>query len=378
MKIDNKKAVICIVIAIVVVIAAFVINIALRSDKPNDDNPVMSDQPIVTDNANPDEANEPMPTYTNSDYVNNKTLSATDKINGTLTVGVNGSNINGLVLAPTYSAASDSRKIGYFMESEWNNRIVCSDGEYSDISSVNGNNVIIADTYDRLKTAAYTDDTNYGVCWTLANNPEPIDKSEIKIVVVDMSNHNVLSSFTVMVARNNNKYELSTIYNNDISLMPEERKKELWDSDMPSEEELSDSSLYSGEVDPILPLAYSDVNFDEIRTQLIAKAKQIHDSGEFGISEEPQEMIALNVELTDMTYHELFLNAGHSTAYKNTPAIYPLWAVTLNSYNPNIGHYTYYFYKESMAFAGMDFTHRNTVDEYESYTGFKIDTLRAN
>ena len=122
-------------------------------------------------------------------------------------------------------------------------------------------------------------------------------------------------------ATNQLPFEFKELYNNDLSLIPEEKLRERWNLNAPTEEEIS--NLYSdSKVDnsDLEVYRYDDIDFAKEREMLVAQAKEIHDSGDFGIMEEPHDMVTAVVELAVQTNHVIYLTNGRNIG--NSPDEY--------------------------------------------------------
>ena len=397
---ENKKKVIVVVVAAIVIAGIIIFGLVLskRSNNGNQsnipDNPYQSDQTPITDTTNSNYA-EPMPTYNASNYLNDKVLSAQDKQGNTLSIGVEGVDFDGLIFAPQNSNAGNDYKVGYYINYRSNNSLfLASDSEYTDIENVEGNNVFISQTYDRLKTAEYTDNENFGIAFKLPIGPPPVPEMNVKITAIRMDTHNVLGSYTLVISLEGDKFSFKKLYNNDISLMPEDELRERWNNSGSTQEVVDDinegfkrqeerlkAQGNEGAGFEMLSLTpYENVDFKAVSDKLIAQAKEIRDSGEFGTNDEPMELNTF-VELAVQPTQKIYLTNAHDVKSVADCFPSPLWAVTINSINPNVGAYTYYFNVENisqymdneLAFVGMDFTTKNTADNYTNLTKEPIE-----
>ena len=311
---------------------------------------------------------EEMPAVGNGLYINNKTLTATNSRGGTLSVGVNSANTKGLVLAPQYKTATPTYKIGYYIVSSMPHRFTYSQKDYCDINSpgiINSSNVIVDWTYDKLKTADYINDEDYGVCWSIDIDDPTISDDNFKLVVVDMTTHNLLSSFTVVIRRNaDNKFEIADLFDNDISNIPTDKLKAIWDYDIDNSSTKNAPGRVSN--DDLTRMSFEEVDIASTRQKLLDLAMSEINSGNYITVEEPFNFDNAIVELTENTYHQKYLAFNHTVGYTGR-VTYPVWAVTVNSKIPSIGHYTLYFAKENMDCIGSDFFYLSTEEELNSY-----------
>ena len=398
---ENKKKVITTIVAIIAIIGIVVVGIVLSHKSRNGEKPYVPGNPTQTDDqSSADDPNssdyaEPMPTYSAANYLNDKVLSAQDKQGNMLSVGVQGVDFDGLIFAPQYSNAGQNYKVGYYINYRSNNSLfLASDTEYSDIESVKGNNVFISQTYDRLKTAEYTDNNNFGVAFKLPIGPPPLPEMNVKITAVRMDTHNVLGSYTLVIAYEDEKFCFKELYNNDVTLIPEDKLRERWNVSGSNQETVDDinegfkrqearlkAQGNEGSGFEMLTLTpYENVDFNAISDKLIAQAKAIRDSGDFGTSDEPMELSTF-VELAIQPAQKLYLTSAHDVKYVMDEFQSPVWAVTINSINPNVGAYTYYFTVENitqymnneLAFVGMDFATKDTAEHYTNLTKEPIE-----
>lgn len=286
-------------------------------------------------------------------FANNKTLSCSDVTGGTLTVGLelHGEKSKGLILNPTYSKATPEHKYGYYISSKRLGAIATNRSEYHDVSDPDvaaASDVLIDWTYDRLMPIKYIDTENYGICWTQELNDTTVKDDIIRIAVVDLTTHNIVSSYTVSVARNSNgNFELSDIWNNDLNEIGVDNLRSVWE-------------MKAG----ASPFEITDLTAK--REELLSLAQDIINSGDFIVTEEAFNSNRAVVELTWTTNNIKYLSKEHETAYKGNTT-FPVWVVTFNSDYDDIGHITLYFYAETDYCFGVDYIYINTYDELKNY-----------
>lgn len=336
-------------------------------NNPASPEPTATEIPVVNGDDETIEYEE-MPVPNSGFYVNNKTLTAVNSRGGSLTVGVNGANVKGLVIAPQYKTATPSYKIGYYIVSPMSHRFAYSQKDYCDINGpeiANSANLIVDWTYDKLKSADYISDENFGVCWSMDVDNPTISEDSFKLVTVDMTTHNILSSFTVVVRRNaENKFEIADLYDNDISNIPSDKLKTIWNYDISNS--TSNDAPRRVSNDDLTRMSFEEVDIASTRQKLLDLAMGEIKSGNYITVEEPFNLGNAVVELTRDTYHLKYLTFNHTVGYTGR-VTYPVWAVTINSKIPTIGHYTFYFTKEDMKCIGSDFFYLSTEEELNTY-----------
>ena len=353
---ENIKLILGVVIILAILAAGIILSVRSTTTARNGDNSNM-------DNTyDPEDSNDPeyIESYTGTDntlYANNKQLTVTDGHGGSFTAGVESSNANGLVIAPVYTH-SKYPNVGYNISSAGRGIIEVSDKDHEpDNTAKTLKNAFINQTYDMLKDAGYYSDDNYGVCWTLQIDEPELNTDCIHITAVDLAKHHMLGSFTLTVERTQGGcFELVSLYNNDISYMPNERTEALWGA----REDTAGIDPCEVKNEPETP--FSECDMVSTRKELIELAIQEVVSGRYITTSETPTAENAIVELTDRTYYNEFLTSAHELG-RTDNMTYPVWAVTLNSGVPRIGHYTFYFAKESHICLGGDFFYRNAGAE---------------
>lgn len=392
MKKIDKKTIIYIILVVVLFIAVILFSVFSR----NNNNLYVDETPAPSGIASAEENDfnfeTANPIYEKQLFINNKVLTAADN-NGTLSVGINNSveecNGIGLILNPSYSQAKADKKYGYIINAKYSTRIITSESEYktiADQSLADKMNLYVDWTYDKLKSAQYIDAQNYGVIWTVDVDEPDFTKEGVKIIVVDLENHNYISSFTAEIVKNDsNKFEISRLYNNDINVIPEERAEELWNLDIGDnndgidewnaeidkqikelEAETANNSTNSEVVSNEEMLNHLKSRYKQkmpefdyaitlgMREQLINDAIEVIKSEEYITTSENVDKSTAIVELTEGTYHSKYLTNDLELGYTGN-VTYPVWAVTLNSSNPELGHMTFYYSKDGYTLLGCDF-----------------------
>lgn len=340
---------------IVLCIIALIIFLATRKTPFEDTGRLVTPEPTIVaiENNTAEQADYTgMVTKDDGLFLNNKTVACADVTGGTLNVGITlNENVNGLILNPTYSKATVEHKYGYYITSKQLGGIRTSHTEYKDITDsevANSSNVLIDWTYDQLMPANYTDENNYGVCWGVDLTNSGIDNDLIRIEVVDLVSHNITGSYTVKISKNaQSKYEISEIWNNDLAQIDINKVKDVWNLSSAGEEfNITDLSVQ--------------------RNKLITEAQDMINSGNYISTSEQFNVKRAIVELTWTTNSIRYLSNAHTTEYRGNVA-FPVWAVTLNSDNEDIGHITFYFYPTSDINMGIDYIYINTFDELKKY-----------
>ena len=363
---DKKKIVTGVAAVVLFTVLCFVcVKCSKSKDVFFDDNFTAGTAQKPVDNGNgADDANEQMQVPGAELYDNNKELVAKDRNGGELVIGVKDCNASGIVINPNYTLAKKDYKIGYYITAKNLFRFNYSDEDGKNVANVS--NVIIDWTYDKLKAAEYEDYINYGVQWSMEFDDKTVTDDGFKLVVVDMASHNILSTFNVEIVRNNSgKFELSDMYNSDISLVPEQKIKELWESDI-IDFTADTGTKYEADNLDLLQKPFEELDLTATRQQLIDAALKEIESGKYVSVEEPFNLNNTVVELTKSTYHLKYITDYHSVGYTGRLES-PVWAVTINSVIPDMGHYTLYFEKELLRCIGCDFIHLNSEEELKSF-----------
>ena len=166
--------------------------------------------------------------------------------------------------------------------------------------------------------------------------------------MVDLVSHNITGSYTVKISKNaQSKYEISEIWNNDLTQIDINKVKDVWNLSSAGEE-------------------FNITDLSAQRNKLITEAQDIINSGIFISTSEQFNVKRAIVELTWTTNNIRYLSNAHTTEYRGNVA-YPIWAVTLNSDDVNIGHITLYFYPTGDINMGIDYIYINTFDELKKY-----------
>jgi hypothetical protein len=363
----NKKEIVTGVFAVVLFTVLCFVCVKCSKSKEaffDGDLTAVTSQSPVDNGKEADEANEQMLVPGTELYDNNKQLSAKDRNGGELVIGVKNGTAAGIVINPNYTLAKKDYKIGYYIAAENLFRFNYSDTEGHNVD--NSANVIIDWTYDKLKAAEYENYNNYGVKWSMEFDDKTVTDDGFKLVVVDMASHNILSTFNVEIVRNNSgKFELSDMYNSDISLVPEQKIKELWESDI-VDFTADTGTKYEADNLDLLQKPFEELDLTATRQQLIDAALKEIESGKYVSVEEPFNLNNTVVELTKGTYHLKYITDYHSVGYIGRLER-PVWAVTINSVIPDMGHYTLYFEKELLRCIGCDFIHLNSEEELNSF-----------
>lgn len=353
---------------IVAILGAFVgCHMANRNnDDRNTDNEYNSEQQNGENGTAP--TDEPFIAPEAKAYKNDKVLKATDSSGGELSVGVTVDNVAGIVLSPTYSKATADKKIGYYITGTYKAKLETSTQEFKTEETIGeSSNLFIDWTYDRLKPSAFTDRDNYGIMWTLPFDDKGINDDKVKIVAVDMSTKNILSSFTAEIKRNKDGvFELTSLYNNDISFMPTDKAEALWNVYL----EANPAEDFNSEIAQDIPGPFNTLDLAQTRQNLINMAVQEIATGDYVIVEESFKLNTSVVELTDSTYHFNYLTNAHRLGFSGS-AEYPLWAVTINSVAKQNGHYTFYFDSGMDHCVGCDFFYLDDSDTLEKSMGQK-------
>lgn len=363
-KFDKKKIAVA-GIALAAIVAAGIIFTAVKNTGDTTD---PSEEPSVTETSesSEDPANA-VEDYaeTTGLYVNSGAVSGTDRAGGTLTVGAETDDSNGIVINPQYVNPNHPR-VGYYIKGTINGILSYSQTEYlSEDMVAAANNVIIDNSYDQLKSVVYNDQDDYGLAWSIQIDDPALQTDPIKLVAVDLDSHNIIASYTVEIGRtDDNMFAITNVYDNDISSMSVDHATALWNSniDEEEEEEAKKEAAETG-IDYIEPTRLDSIDLVSFRQQLIDAAMAQIDSDDFITVREPFDLSTATVELTSTTYHDHYLTVEHMIGYSGR-LNYPVWAVTINSTLPELGHFTFYFSKENPSLCyGVDYIRRNTYTE---------------
>lgn len=348
----NKKNLI--IIGIIALLCILIITLLFFSRTKDKQPPVATEKPVsifmpnnsnqnTDENSEEDVTYEAMPTANTSIFSNNVELNATDKNGGVLTVGINGANVNGIIIAPRYVLAEPDYKIGYYITNTYNSLLGFSqDGPKSATEEpiLSASNVYIDWTYDKLYSVDYIDNANYGVRWYLEYNNTTLTSDILNIAVIDMNTHNLIASYDLEIARNGaGNFEIHDLYCTDISVMPGNRR--------------------------FNKLSGSEINIEETKNDLINKTIGYINSGDYITVNEPFNMDLTTIDLLNNTFHLYFSTPER---YKKATGLikYPIYAVTIQSVMPSVGHYTFY-YDLDKNFLGYDYFRVNSYSELKPY-----------
>ena len=277
---------------IVLCIIALIIFLATRKTPFEDTGRLVTPEPTIVaiENNTAEQADYTgMVTKDDRLFLNNKTVACADVTGGTLNVGITlNENVNGLILNPDYSKATVEHKYGYYITSKQLGGIRTSHTEYKDITDsevANSSNVLIDWTYQSVNCRqSYADENHCGVCWGVDLTNSGINDDLIRIEVVDLVSHNITGSYTVKISKNaQSKYEISEIWNNDLTQIDINKVKDVYRDSSSAGEEFNITDLSAQ------------------RNKLITEAQDIINSGIF-ISTSEQFRCKKSNSRTDLDY----------------------------------------------------------------------------